>query len=728
MAFNLDHTASGNLSIAASYAALTGAFSFPVPANPNVPTVFLTDNSASIAAVTGLENCINSLVNCCEAGTAITLNAGNSANNAILVNNDNLIDSSVLPDAVNSCVFVVSNSSQLTLLNQASKGSVAYTTNCYKTYVLTGIFNNINNWVGLLNPDICVDSVNGKTGVVLISGVDLSSSAGYGSNIECAIQCISTGYVDNSCLTCEYKTTLDFANDLTQYSTLSDLSNNLISYPTTGQVSGCLSNYTNNDGTGSLFSPYLLSSLTGDAANVEYNVGTGISCILCIGSLGFIDDSVLPDVSLTESFLISSKDCLTGLTTATIGDVAFDTVNKLNYILVCSGVGAYADTGNWIKFSAEQGSLLNINNHTADPNSTVTLASEDICLVNDPMSLTISDSLVLLDTSVGMIESDYKNSGSFDSELVNYICESLFNQIASGKSNTGHSHLICEITNLDSCISNIPFFEANLINLEKSYSYKLSNSGLAAACGSLILGNDGKARKNYSLVQGAGAFAELGDAQYESVVCKLLPNNSNWSDIIEIPMETSSIALINASFASRAGDAFSLQGAVVRELGSACMPDEAAKSTYSTGNINSDVRVCVNSSGFVLQVKGQTYWTAGVEMVSTKSTGIVSQNLIGLYWNNVNGSNWFNVSDNWFSENTLTTQATSLPSGSSNVSMNGSVAAVVDLDCANWVQPNSINTVAVTDPKGICFTSANNATFSGTIYGAASFGGNASFQ
>jgi hypothetical protein len=60
--------------------------------------------------------------------------------------------------------------------------------------------------------------------------------------------------------------------------------------------------------------------------------------------------------------------------------------------------------------------------------------------------------------------------------------------------------------------------------------------------------------------------------------------------------------------------------------------------------------------------------------------------------------------------------------------MNGSVAAVVDLDNANWIQPSSIDTTSVSDSKGICFTSASNAVFSGTVYGNASFGGNASFQ
>jgi hypothetical protein len=729
MAFNLDHTSSGNLTLGGSNSAFTGSFTFPKPSNQNTPSVFLTSSSATTDAISGLQSCLNNLVNTGELGTAASLNANNYANNAILINNNNLIDVGILPDSVNSSAFVVSNSGQLVLLNNAKKGSIAFTSNNYKTYVLCGDFNNINNWVGLLNPDNCVDSVNSLTGSVLISGSNLSSSTSAGSNIDLAIEYIYTGYSSASNLSTNYKLESSFDSELANYSQTSFLSNELNSYPSTGELDQCLSNYSLSSQTGTLFDPYVKSSDLGDAAQSQYNVGTGMSCVLCVGSLGYIDASVLPDVSLVESFNITSQDGLTGLSTATIGDVAFDTVNKLNYILVSSGVNAYLDTGNWVQFAAEEGSLLNVNGHTADPNSTVTLYSSDIPLTNQLNSSDISDEIYSLSASLDSLESSYKTSGSLIQDRSNYVLESLFNSIASGKSATGHVHSISDIQDLNSCLGNISAFsDTNLINLEKSYSYKLSNSGSAASCGSLILGNQGKSNKNYSLVQSAGKFEEFGDAQYESIVGKVNVNDNNWTNIINVQLENNSTSLLSASFVSRAGDAFALQGVVAREAGSACLPDDMAKSIYATGSVTNDVRVCTNSSGFSLQVKGQSYWMSNVEMVSVKSSGEGSSSLIGLYWSNISGSNWFSVNQNWFTESSLTTQALSLPSGSSNVYMNGSVAAVVDMDCASWVQPNSINTTSVTDSKGICFTSTGNAIFSGTVYGNASFGGNASFQ
>lgn len=721
MAFNLDHTASGNLLLAGSNISFTGSFTFPKPSNLNTPSVFMTEYSASTAGISGFQSCLDLLVNSGELGTVSSLSAGDNANNILLVGNNNLINQSFLPDSVNSSVFVVSNSGQLVLLNNAKQGSVAYTTNNYKTYVLCGCFNNINNWVGLLNPDNCVDSVNSKTGVVLVYGCDLSSAAGLGSNVDCAIKLISTGYTDTSYLTSEYKTETSFDSEVSSYSTITSLTNELSNNPTTGELSSCLSNYTNNAGTGSLFSPYALDATFGTASESQHNVGTGNSCILCVGSLGCIDSSVLPDVSLVEAFIISSQNDLTGLSTATIGDVAFDSVNNFNYILVCSGAGSYSDLQNWEIFAAEQGSLLSVNNHTADPNSTVTIYSDDVCLINDQNSLTVSDKIALIHGFVDGVELDYESSGSFEQKKSEYVLESSFNSIASSKCTTGHVHDINEIENLTSCLSNIDvFFQSNLIDLNKSYSYQLSNSGSANSCGSLILGDQGKSKNNFSLVQAAGKFGEFGDAQYESIVGKVLPSDSDWTNIIDIQMQESSIALLNAYFVSRNDDAFSLQGTVVKEFSNATLPQELSKSIYHTGSPSGDVRVCTNSSGFSLQVKGQTYWTSSLEMVYNKSTGTAPV-LIGTYWQGFGNNSWYNINQNWFTENTFTENATLLPLTGSDVQMVGSVVPVVDLDCASWVQPNSIDTTQITTPNGICFVSTTGAIFSGTIYGDAEF-------
>jgi hypothetical protein len=724
MAFNLDHTASGNLNLAGSYAAFTGSFTFPKPASNGSVVTFLTQGAADITSISGLQSCIDSLVDTNEVGTASTLDADNTADNAVLINNSNLIDISVLPNSIDSSIFVVSNSGQLVLLNQAKKGSVATTANPYQSYVLgDGLFNNISNWIPLLNPDNCVDSVNSKTGEFHISGIDLASSAGLGSNVNSAIELLATGYVSCSCLTNEYKTESSFNTEVSSYETTSSLTNTLLSYVTEQCVSNCLANYTDNNGTGALFAPYALSCTFGTASESQHNVGTAGSCILCVGVSGCVDSSVLPDISLIETFIISAQDNLTGLSSATIGDVAFNTESKINYILAISGENAYQTLSNWCEFSAEEGSLLNVNNHSADPNGIVTIYSNDICLPDS--STSVSNCIFSIDNKISGAN-DYASSGAFVSDRENYTTTSSFDSIAATKSTTGHSHVISDIIDLDSCLADISAFkEANKINLLKSYSYKLSDSSFTNSSGTLILGDKGKGENNYSIIQSAGRFSENGDAQFSSIVGKVYPTNDNWTDIINIDMDPYSIALFNAEFVSRNDDAFRLEGAVIREGVAVSIPEEPAKTIYHTGAIAGDVRIHSSNSSFSLQVKGQSYWMSNLEMLYAKPTGVQT---VGLYWSNIVDSDWYNVGANWFTDNTLETQATSLPSGSSDVYMSGSAAAFVDLDNQNWVQPNSINTVLITDPLGILFTSQNNGIFSGTVYGNASLSGNASFQ
>lgn len=819
MAFNLDHTADGNLDLAGSYIAFTGSFTFPKPVTPGGSVTFLTQEAANVGSISGLQSCIDLLVDSTDVGTASTLNADNSSYNAICVNEYDLIDDALLPDSICSCVFVVSNSGQLVLLNQAKKGSLAMTSSPYQTYVLAdGLFNNISNWTALINPDNCVDSVNMQTGVVLISGNNLSSSSSVSETVQSGVQCFYECLVDQLCLDNNYRLESDFEDDIIPYATTSYLTSELYSYATTQCVSDCLSFYTDNNGTGSLFAPYALGSTFGTASESQHNVGTDGSCILCVGSLGCLDSSVLPDVSLVEAFDITAQSDLISLSTATIGDVAFDTVNKLNYILVEASGNAYQDLNNWKQLSAEEGSLLNVNGHTTAPNGIATIYGSDLCGVNyahsiipvslpsqepmlvdgslvgtniymrfDPMYIgyidqnlyvnivdqtigstfyyygqitfiefaggfgfnayvdilgykgfaaapssdwkfniitNLKDHVDTLDTLNQTIELDYKTSGSLESDKSNYVLELDFNAIASGKSITGHSHAITDVSDLDSYLYNISAFEeANAINLDKSYSYKLGDTNTTVSCGSLIVGEYGKAKSNYSLVQSPGKFAENGDAQYSSVVGKVCPGNNNWTTVIDVELDSNSIALLNSSFVSRNCDSFRLEGAVVRENGSVLIPDVFAKTTYSTGAYDNDVRICAGSSTFALQVKGNTYWTSNLEMVSTKMSGMSGPDGIGLYWQGLDDSNWFNVGGNWFTENTFTDHATSLPSGASNVQMVGSVVPVANLDCASWVQPNSIDTTAITSPDGICFVSATGAVFNGQIYGNAEFFG-----
>lgn len=719
MAFNFDHTNSGELTIKGSYSAFTGQFIFPKVTGSNTAT-FLTIGAANIDGISDLQSCLDLLTNAVDIKTASTLNAGFASGNALYVGSDGYVNIENLPDSVCNNVYVVNSTGQLLLLNQAKKGSIGITTNNYGTYILTGsLFNNINNWVGLLNPDNCVDSVNGATGTVVIKASGLNA-AYFGSNIECSLDYLNTGFISTGSLDSIYEKCSDFDTCLADYSTTSWLSNELSSYPTTGETTGCLGNYTNNAATGSLFGSYVLCSSIGDAACSYHNVGTGAGSILCVNEFGFIDDVVIPTYGLTETFIVSSYAELATLNTADVGDVAFDTVNHINYIL-------NSDL-DWVALAAEEGSVLLVNNHAGDAESLVTLNTTDICdsWYGGDYSVTCIIKETNLSINYVITDSPYETSGSFIETRSGYALISEFDSIAATKSVTGHGHAISDVTDLQSCLNDYsPFEKSNLINLGESYSYQLSQDSSANACVSLILGNEGKSTNSCSVVQSAGMFAEYGDAQFSTIVGKKYVSNGTWNDIISVEMAENSAAVIRASVISRTCDAFTLEGSIVEQDGSVVLEGDFSKNIYFTGSASNDVRVCVGATNFALQTIGNGYWAAAMEMTYVKPTGGAS--LYGSYWSGVVENSWYDVPNNWFVDSSLVGHASYLPRDIDNVILIGSNAPHVDMDDAAWVQPNSIDSTRISDPDGVLFFSENGAIFDGTIYGKVVFSGNASF-
>jgi hypothetical protein len=251
MAFNLDHTNSGDLNLQGAHWAFTGNFNFPKPLKSNVAT-FLTQGFSSIGAIDGLYERLTGLLNSSEAGTSITLSAysptEDGSGRALIVGMDGYVDNAVLPDSIKDNVYIVSNSGQLVLSSSAKKGSIGVTTDAYQTYVLTGSFNNINNWIPLINPINCINQVNGYTGAVVIKSSDINGVSISDKTIETSINDIYTGYANLTCLTSEYETCADLDSCLSAfYCKTCEFSNYLGSYATTQCVSDCLMSYTDNN-------------------------------------------------------------------------------------------------------------------------------------------------------------------------------------------------------------------------------------------------------------------------------------------------------------------------------------------------------------------------------------------------------------------------------------------------------------------------------------------------
>jgi hypothetical protein len=171
--------------------------------------------------------------------------------------------------------------------------------------------------------------------------------------------------------------------------------------------------------------------------------------------------------------------------------------------------------------------------------------------------------------------------------------------------------------------------------------------------------------------------------------------------------------------------AYSIQGLFARESGNLGKVGCESVTTFATTDSGYGVEfITTNDYDVHLRVKGsastEMHWVANVnylKLTDSSNGGGGGGAQIGAYFSGANNA-WYTLSNNWFTNSSLTNQATSLPSGDTNVVMKGVTGALVDLSDAAWVQPASIDTTEVTDSNGICFVSG---TFSGTIYGNATF-------
>lgn len=106
-------------------------------------------------------------------GTAADKDVGNSAGKIPEVGADGKLDTSIMPALTITDTFTVASQAAMLALN-AQVGDIAIRTDENKTYILAAESATVlANWKLLLTPSNSVISVNGKTGVVLLSKADV---------------------------------------------------------------------------------------------------------------------------------------------------------------------------------------------------------------------------------------------------------------------------------------------------------------------------------------------------------------------------------------------------------------------------------------------------------------------------------------------------------------------------------------------------------------------------
>ncbi|MEG1499903.1 MAG: hypothetical protein RR400_02425 [Clostridia bacterium] len=107
-------------------------------------------------------------------GTAALLNSGTASGNVPVLDANGKLNTLVLPSIAITNTFVVASEAEMLALG-AEEGDVAIRTDINETFILqTAPAATLKNWVKLLTPTDKVASVNGKTGIVVLSPIDIA--------------------------------------------------------------------------------------------------------------------------------------------------------------------------------------------------------------------------------------------------------------------------------------------------------------------------------------------------------------------------------------------------------------------------------------------------------------------------------------------------------------------------------------------------------------------------
>ena len=91
------------------------------------------------------------------------------------------------------------------------------------------------------------------------------------------------------------------------------------------------------------------------------NVGTGAGQVPVLNASGKLNDSIVPKIAMTNTFVVNSQNAMLGLTTAQEGDVAVRTDKNKSYILKST---PYSTLSNWQELLTPTDSVSSVNGKT----------------------------------------------------------------------------------------------------------------------------------------------------------------------------------------------------------------------------------------------------------------------------------------------------------------------------------------------------------------------------
>jgi hypothetical protein len=382
-------------------------------------------------------------------------------------------------------------------------------------------------------------------------------------------------------------------------------------------ISGLQSALNSKVGTGDL----------GTAAYLNYGIQTGN--VVRVGVDGKISNEILPQLAITDTFLVNDTGLLTGLD-AQKGDVAIVTgATPANYILIS---GSSQNINNWYPLASPLGGVTSVNN-ILPINGDVEIVASGIIYAN---SINPSDSdahfvgqnlktvICYLNENITGITGNYLTFTQATGILENYVQTGYATGVFNSKANLVHTHPISGVVGLSGCLDSLKTF----IYGSGGYSIVQYNpnalSSQASGLFSAAFGEGARTIQNYEIAHAAGYFSRTGDAQTSKLLFKGTTENNTLTTLGTVCVEANSILNFNAYVIGKTSNkyaAFRIEGSAKKDATNESLQlinDYVLHEFVNSDSIFSiDVAPSAGNLNFKIQgvADEETKWLADVNLV-----------------------------------------------------------------------------------------------------------------
>jgi hypothetical protein len=365
----------------------------------------------------------------------------------------------------------------------------------------------------------------------------------------------------------------------------------------------------------------------GTAAYLNYGIQTGN--VVRIGLDGKIPSEILPQLAITDTFLVNDTGLLTGLA-AEKGDIGIITgENPVTYILIS---GLAEDINNWYPLASPIGGVVSVNNIFPSGGNIELLASEIIYA--NSINPSASDAhfvgqdlktvICYLNESITGVTGNYLTYLQATGILENYVEKTYATGVFNSKANLLHTHAITGVVGLSGCLDSLKTF----IHGDGGYSIvQYSPNALSSQASGLFsatFGEGAKTIQDYEIAHAAGYFSRTGDAQSSKILLKQITENDTLTTLGIICVEPNSIINFNAYVIGKTSSeyaAFRMEGSAKKDSTNESLQLINNYVLHEFVNTNSifsvDVSPLLGNLSFKVQgaLNEETKWLADVNLV-----------------------------------------------------------------------------------------------------------------